>query len=824
MSDSELKSSPEITAPETKPSDTPDSAPRVGPPDVPRLLPVLPVSDVVLFPGMIAPLIVTTAKSIKLIDDVTAGNRMLITVLQRERQAPDDKVQLKDLYEYGCIARLVKMLKFPDESVRILVQGVARCRLVHARENRPYLEAYYAELKDEEEHSIEVTALARNAAERFQEIVSLSPGLPEELKIAVMNIESPGKLADLISAHLNMSLEEQQSLLEDYRVKSRLTKLATLLNRELEVLRLGSEIQHRVSESFSKSQREFFLREQMKAIRQELGEKDDQQADIQQLEEQIRKAGMPKEVEEAALKEKDRLAAIPPASPEYSVTRTYLEWLIELPWNITTEDKLDIAEARRILDADHYDLKKVKDRILEYLSVLKLKKDLKGPILCFVGPPGVGKTSLGQSIARALGRKFFRLSLGGMRDEAEIRGHRRTYVGALPGRVIQALRKVKTRNPVFMLDEIDKLGMDFRGDPAAALLEVLDPEQNSTFTDHYLNVPFDLSSVLFITTANVVDTMPPALRDRMEVLELPGYTLEEKVHIAEQYLVPKQIKAHGLEPKHVEFKREAIEHIISDYTREAGVRNLERQIANVCRKVARAVAEGRKTPTVVTVNKLHDFLGPIQFESEVAERTMDPGVATGLAWTPTGGDILFIEATQMPGKGQLILTGSLGDVMKESARAALSYVQANATRLGLPKAFADNVDLHVHVPAGAIPKDGPSAGLAMVVALVSLALQEPVARDVAMTGEITLRGKVMPVGGIKEKVLAAARAGLSRIMLPARNRTSLEEIPPEIRRRMRFIFVSSIDEAVRCAIEGLRKPKPRKRSAPKTSERKGSKG
>jgi ATP-dependent Lon protease len=799
VSDTEQKNATEPSSGELK-----VTAGAAEAPEVPRVLPLLPVSDVVLFPGMIAPLVVTTAKSIKLIDDVVAGNRMLITALQRDRHAPDDKLELKDLHEYGCMARLVKMLKFPDETVRILVQGVSRCRLVHARENRPYLEAYYAELRDEEEDTIEVTALARNAAERFQEIVSLSPGLPEELKIAVMNIESPGKLADLISAHLNMSLEERQALLEDHRVKSRLSKLATLLNRELEVLRLGSEIQHRVSESFSKSQREFFLREQMKAIRQELGEKDDQQADLQQLEESLRKAGMPKDVEDAALKEKDRLAAIPPASPEHSVVRTYLEWLIELPWNITTEDKLDINEARKILDADHYDLKKVKDRILEYLSVLKLKKDLKGPILCFVGPPGVGKTSLGQSIARALGRKFFRLSLGGMRDEAEIRGHRRTYVGALPGRIIQALRKVKTRNPVFMLDEIDKLGMDFRGDPAAALLEVLDPEQNSTFTDHYLNVPFDLSSVLFITTANVVDTMPPALRDRMEVLELPGYTLEEKVHIADKYLIPKQIKAHGLEPAHVEFRRDAVEHMIADYTREAGVRNLERQIANVCRKIARRVAEGSKATTVVTKDNLRAFLGPVQFESEAAERAMDPGVATGLAWTPTGGDILFIEATQMPGKGQLILTGSLGDVMKESARAALSYVQANAARLGLPKAFNDTTDLHVHVPAGAIPKDGPSAGLAMVVALASLAMQKPVRHDVAMTGEITLRGKVMPVGGIKEKVLAASRAGLTHIILPARNRNSLEEIPREIRRKVKFLFVNTIDETVRHAIGEVR--------------------
>lgn len=786
--------------------------------ELPRILPVLPLSDVVLFPGMIAPLIVSTAKSIKLIDVVVGGNRMLITALQRSREAQDDEVALKDLHEYGCLARLVKMLKFPDDTVRILVQGVSRCRLVHGQENRHYLEAHYGVLKDEEETSVELTALARNAAERFQEIVTLSPALPEELKIAVFNVENPGKLSDLISAHLNMSLEDRQLLLEDYRPRSRLSRLTTLLNRELEVLRLGTEIQHKVSESFSKSQREFFLREQMKAIRQELGEKDQQQGDILDIEGKIRAAGMPKEVEEAADKEKERLSAIPTASPEYAVVRTYLDWLTELPWSVTTEDKLEISQARRILDEDHYDLTKIKDRILEYLSVLKLKKDMKGPILCFVGPPGVGKTSLGQSIARALGRKFVRMSLGGMRDEAEIRGHRRTYIGALPGRIIQGLRKAGTRNPVFMLDEIDKLGMDFRGDPASALLEVLDPEQNSTFTDHYLNLPFDLSSVLFITTANVVDGMPPALRDRMEVLELPGYTLTEKVHIAEKYLVPKQMTAHGLRAEHIAFRKDALEHIIADYTREAGVRNLERQIANVCRKVARSVAEGHKRRSTVNAHKLHGYLGPKSFEPEVAEGSVEPGVATGLAWTPTGGDILFIEATQMAGKGQLILTGSLGDVMKESARAALSYVQANAERLKLPADFAEARDFHVHVPAGAIPKDGPSAGLAMLVALVSLISRRPLAGDTAMSGEITLRGRVMPVGGIKEKVLAASRAGIRRVILPDRNRRSLEEIPAEVRKKVDFVFVKDAQSAIRVALGNGRPPKakaarPRKERA-----------
>ena len=746
----------------------------VGSEDViPKILPVLPLSDVVLFPSMVAPLVVTTAKSIRLIDSVVSGTRFLITVLQRNRAAQDDEVSLGDLYEFGCVARLIKMLKFPDETVRILVQGISRCHISRPEDNKHFLEAHYLSLTDEVEDSVEVSALLRNASQRFQEIITLSPALPEELKIAVFNIEDPGKLTDLIASHLNMTLEERQALLEDYRPKSRLNRLATLLNRELEVLRLGTEIQHKVSETFSKTQREFFLREQMKAIKQELGEKDQQAVDVQEIDQKIAKAKMPPDAQEAAKKERDRLMTIPTASPEYAVVRTYLDWLTELPWTTTTEDMLDIRKARKILDHDHFDLKKIKDRILEFLSVLKLKKDLKGPILCFMGPPGVGKTSLGQSIARALGRKFVRMSLGGMRDEAEIRGHRRTYIGALPGRIIQGLRKAGTRNPVFMLDEIDKLGVDFRGDPAAALLEVLDPEQNSSFTDHYLNVPFDLSSVLFITTGNMVDTIPIALRDRMEILELPG-----------------------MKGVQVAFEREAIEHIVADYTREAGVRNLDREIANICRKIARGVAEGKAGKVVVTPQKLHGFLGHKVFESEVAERVTDPGVATGLAWTPTGGDILFIEATQMTGRGSLILTGSLGDVMKESAHAALSYIRANSRKLKLDKNFARQTDFHIHVPAGAIPKDGPSAGLAMVVALMSLVTQRPVAGDVAMTGEITLRGKVMPVGGIKEKVLAAARAGIRRVVLPKRNERNLEDLPPEVRRKLQFIFVRNVGEAL----------------------------
>jgi ATP-dependent Lon protease len=792
---------------ETTPKDTPAPAdarpgiepggarPAAGEP-LPKVLPILPLNDVVLFPGMIAPLVVTTARSARLIDDVVAGNRMMVCALQRNRATDDDKVDLGDLHPVGCLSRLLKLLKFPDDTVRILVQGVARCRLADPQPGAPYLKARYAPITDEADDSVEATALARNASQRFQEIITLSPMLPDELKVAVVNVEDPGRLSDLIAANLNISLEDRQGLLEEPRPRARLKKLTPMLNREREVLRVGSELQNQVSETIAKNQREYVLREQMKAIRKELGEQDQQQAEIRDIEEKIERAGMPPEVAAAARKEKDRLATIPVASPEYAVARTYLDLLTDLPWSAHTEDNLDIARARQVLDEDHYDLAKVKDRILEFLAVLKLKKDLKGPILCFVGPPGVGKTSLGQSIARSLGRRFIRVSLGGMRDEAEIRGHRRTYIGAMPGRIIQNLRKAGTRNPVFMLDEIDKLGMDFRGDPAAALLEVLDPAQNNSFTDHYLDVPFDLSSVLFIGTANVMDPIPPALRDRMEVIELPGYTLQEKVSIAKRYLIPKQLDAHGLTPRHLRFSPKSVERLITDYTREAGVRNLDRELAAVCRKTARGVAEGRRGRREVTPERLGELLGPVRFESEVAEKRVEPGVATGLAWTPTGGDILFIEAMRMPGKGNLILTGSLGDVMKESARAALSFVKAHASGWKLPGDLTESSDFHIHVPAGAIPKDGPSAGLAMLAALYSLVRGRPIPPDIALTGEITLRGRLMPVGGIKEKVLAANRAGIRRIVLPAQNRGNLEEIPQEIRSRMRFDFVRDAGEAL----------------------------
>ncbi len=765
---------------------------------LPAVLPVLPLSDLVVFPGMIAPLVVNTQRSIKLVEDTGASSRFLIATLQKNRATPDDQVVLEDLMPHGCVCRLLKMLRFPDDTVRVLVQGVSRCRIQGNGEDGPYLRARYVVRKDvEPEDSIEAAALARNASTLFQEVITMSPTLPDELKIAVVNIEEPGRLSDLIAANLNLTLEDRQKLLEENRPLERLKMLAPLLNREREVLRVGNEIQSQVSQTFSKTQRDFFLREQLKAIKKELGETDQQQLDANEIEEKIKKARMPAEVEKIARKEMDRLSAIPAASPEHGVIRTYLDILCELPWAVTTEDHLDIARAARILDEDHYDLKKVKDRILEYLSVLKLKRDMKGPILCFVGPPGVGKTSLGQSIARALGRAFVRISLGGMRDEAEIRGHRRTYIGAMPGRIIQSLRKAGTRNPVFMLDEIDKLGADFRGDPAAALLEVLDPAQNNTFTDHYLDAPFDLSQILFIATGNIVDTMPPPLRDRMELIELPGYTQQEKLFIASKHLIPRQIENHGLKKNQINIPKETVEKVIADYTREAGVRNLDRELAGLCRKAARRIAERRARSVTVKPDMLRDWLGPVRFDSETAEKRTVPGVVTGLAWTSTGGDILFIEATKMPGKGNLILTGSLGDVMKESARAALSYVRAHAADWKLDPKFADETDFHIHVPAGAIPKDGPSAGIAMLAALVSLVTGRPIPAHIAMTGEITLRGRIMPVGGIKEKVLAASRAGITEIVMPAANRRHLDDVPAEVRKKITFRFVQTADTAIR---------------------------
>jgi len=620
-----------------------------------------------------------------------------------------------------------------------------------------------------------------------------------------MNLEEPGALADLIASILNIPLEDKQTLLETLDVKARLEKANLFLTKELSVLELSSKIQSQVREGIDKSQREYFLREQLKAIQKELGEKDERTVEIEELRQRLTQAKLPPEAMKEGERELDRLAKMPPAAAEYTVSRTYLEWLIDLPWAVSTADNLDISQAQKVLDEDHYDLEKVKKRILEYLAVRKLKADMKGPILCFVGPPGTGKTSVGKSIARALGRKFIRMSLGGVRDEAEIRGHRRTYVGALPGRVIQGIRKAGSNNPVFMLDEIDKLGMDFRGDPSAALLEVLDPEQNYAFSDHYIDVAFDLSKVMFITTANILDPIPPALRDRMEVLDLPGYTEEEKLKIAKEFLVPKQLEAHGLTDTHIKFEDGAIRRLTLEYTREAGVRNLEREIANICRAVAKRVAEGQEGLAIIRAEDVPAYLGPVKFFSEVAERTSEPGVATGLAWTPTGGDILFVEATRMKGRKTFSLTGQLGEVMKESAQAALSYVRARAKALKIPEDFFDHSDIHIHVPAGAIPKDGPSAGVTMFTALTSLLTGRPVRSDVALTGEITLRGLVLPVGGIKEKVLAANRAGITTVILPKRNEKDLEEVPEEVKKRMKFHFVQRMDEVIDLALQ--KKPK-----------------
>ncbi len=628
-----------------------------------------------------------------------------------------------------------------------------------------------------------------------------------------MNIKDPAKVTDLVSSNLNISLEEKQDLLNTTDVRSRLEKLSAILNREIELLELGHKIQSQVQTDLNKNQKEFYLRQQMKAIQKELGEGDPRSGEIEELHRKIEEAGMPEEPRKAADNEMARLKIIPPESAEHSVVRTYLEWLVSLPWSKSTEDNLEIPHARGVLDEDHYDLEKIKDRILEYLAVRKLKKDPKGPILCFVGPPGTGKTSLGRSIAKAMERKFQRISLGGVRDEADIRGHRRTYIGALPGRIIQAIRNAQSNNPLFMLDEIDKLGMDFRGDPASALLEVLDPEQNSTFVDHYLDVPFDLSKVMFITTANYLEPVPPALRDRMEVIELVGYTEEEKLEIGRRHLIPKQQAENGLTPENVELTTEAVQEIIRSYTREAGLRNLEREIGRVCRKVARGVTEGNTTRVTVDVAKVHEFLGPEKFFSEMAERVHEPGVATGLAWTPNGGEILFIESTRMAGKKSLTLTGHLGDVMKESAQAALSFIRSRAEKIGIAADFFETADLHVHVPSGAIPKDGPSAGVAMAVSLASLLTGRIVRHDLAMTGEITLRGKVLPVGGIKEKVLAARRAGISTVILPKRNAKDLEELSTNVRQEMKFFFVETIDEALEHALEPKKVEPPREEPA-----------
>ena len=767
--------------------------------ELPQELPILPLRGVVIFPSAIVPLLISRASSLKLVEDCRKSNNLLGLAAQKnpEDEAPEPQA----LFSRGSAGRILKMLKYPDDSVRILVQGLKRIDIREYGQIEPYYQAQITPLESDTEASRDVDARQAHLVSQFAKFVSMVPYLPDELQGVVMNIKDPGKVTDLIGSNLNISVDEKQDLLNTLSIRTRLEKLSAILNREVELVELGNKIQSQVQSELNKNQKEFYLRQQMRAIQKELGEGDSRSNELDDLRQKIDDAKMPEEALKAANNEFERLKIIPPESAEHSMVRTYLEWLIHLPWAVMTEDNLDIPHARQVLDEDHYDLEKIKDRILEYLAVRKLKQDSKGPILCFVGPPGVGKTSLGRSIARAMGRKFIRLSLGGVRDEAEIRGHRRTYIGSLPGRIVQSLRSAGSNNPLFMLDEIDKLGMDFRGDPASALLEVLDPEQNFSFSDHYLEVPFDLSKVMFITTANYLEPVPPALKDRMEVIELAGYTEEEKLEIAKRHIMPKQVVEHGLTDEQIEFTDEAVLSIAGGYTHEAGVRNLEREIGAVCRKVARGVTEGNTEKITVTQEKVSDLLGPIKFFPEVAERTQRPGVAIGLAWTPNGGDILFIEATRMAGKKGLTLTGHLGDVMKESAQTALSYVRSQADQLHIPADFYDNCDIHIHVPSGAIPKDGPSAGITMVTALASLLTERKVRQDVAMTGEITLRGKVMPIGGVKEKVLAARRAGVTTVILPQRNEKDLEDVPPKVREEMQFRFVESIDEVLEHALE-----------------------
>jgi ATP-dependent Lon protease len=768
---------------------------------LPDALPVLPLRETVTFPETLTPLAVGQERSIKLVNDVLGANRMLAMVAARDPE--NEEPGPKDLYEVGVVGVVARMLKVPDGSLRILVQGTQRVRLGPYVAEEPYLVARIGELPDVVEEGPELEALTRNVQRTFSEIIEQIPYLPEELQMAVANLDDPAALAHLIAGALRISTEEKQELLEEVEVVGRLRHLSQILARELEVVQLGTQIQSQVESEIDKGQREFFLRQQLKAIQDELGEGDEQQAEVNELREKIEAAKLPEHAQKAADRELSRLEKLPPAAAEHGVIRTYLEWLTELPWSAQTEDNLDIPHAREVLDADHYDLEKVKDRILEYLAVRKLKPDSPGPILCFVGPPGVGKTSLGRSIAKALGREFERISVGGVRDEAEIRGHRRTYIGAMPGTIVRALRDAGSRNPVFMIDEIDKMGADFRGDPASAMLEVLDPAQNDSFRDHYLDLEFDLSEVLFIATANVLDTIPGPLQDRMETIELAGYTLEEKRQIARRYLVPRQIEANGLKPSQIEFADPALAAIVEEYTREAGVRNLERQIGTVCRKVAREVAEGKGNGKVkISAKRARELLGRRRVFAEQRRRTKDPGVATGLAWTPTGGDVLFIEATSMPGGGKLTITGQLGDVMKESAQAALSYVRGHWSEMApdLGEDWFAKHDIHIHVPAGAVPKDGPSAGVAMTVALASLVSGRPVRNDVAMTGEVTLTGQVLPIGGLKEKSLAAQRAGIKRVLVPERNEGDVAEIPERERSELEFVYVDEVSKAIEAAL------------------------
>jgi ATP-dependent Lon protease len=769
---------------------------------IPEVLPLLPIENAFVFPKMIFPLEVSGSPAITLIDEAMAGDRLIgIVMLKQRNGAGKDRHRKEDFSAIGTSVVILRMAKTADNKAQLLLQGIGRFRIVELQQGKSYLQARIENLEDQEIKDIEIEAMMANLVGLFDRIVKLSPFLPQEFGAMAKTITDPGVLADLIASVINVAVEEKHKILEILDVKERLREVTRLVNHQVEVLELGSKIQSQVKDDMDKSQREYYLRQQLSAIRKELGETDDERVEIDEYRAKIEQKNLPPEAKKEAERELGRLAKMHPSSAEYTVSSTYLDWMTALPWHESTEDNLDIKKARRVLDEDHYGLEKAKRRIIEYLAVRKLKPDTKGPILCFAGPPGTGKTSLGHSIGRALGRKFIRISLGGVRDEAEIRGHRRTYVGALPGRILQGIRRAESNNPVFMLDEIDKVGADFRGDPSSALLEVLDPEQNFSFSDHYLDVPFDLSHVMFITTANILETVPPALRDRLEVIELPGYTFDEKIRIAQRYLIPRQTEANGLKPEQIRFTKSALGQIVTGYTREAGVRNLEREIATICRGVASQIAEGDIEKAAITARDLHRFLGPVRMTSEAAERTSKPGVVMGLAWTPTGGDLLFIEATAMPGKKGLTLTGQLGDVMKESATAALSFIRANARELGIAKDFFEEVDIHIHVPSGAIPKDGPSAGVTMLTALTSLLTNRTVKKDLAMTGEITLRGMVLPVGGIKEKVLAAHRAGVRTIILPKWNKKDLEDVPAKVKKEITFYFVDEMLEVLRIALE-----------------------
>jgi ATP-dependent Lon protease len=782
----------------------PDPQPSVenGADAIPETLSILPLSDAILFPKMVLPLIVLEETSIQLIDDAMAGNRTVGLLASKQQGESQGYPRPEDLASMGTSALILKMAKTRDNKAQLLVQGLKRFKTQSFAQGKPYLQAKVSHIDEAEEKDQEIEAMMNNLVGLFARIVELAPGLPQEMVQMAQSIKDAGTLADMIVSTINSSIEEKQRILETTNIRERIKDATRITNRQLEIIELGNKIQQQVKGDLDKRQREFYLREQLKAIKDELGEKDEETVEIDEFRSRIDSAGLPEEALKEAERELKRLSKMHPSSAEYTVSTTYLDWLTTLPWKKNTTDNLDIKKARKILDDEHFGLEKPKKRIIEYLAVRKLKPDSKGPILCFAGPPGTGKTSLGQSIAHALGRKFVRISLGGVRDEAEIRGHRRTYIGALPGRIIQGIRRAESNNPVFMLDEIDKVGSDFRGDPSAALLEVLDPQQNFSFSDHYLDVAFDLSKVMFITTANILDTVPPALRDRMEVLQLLGYTQEEKLKIANRFLIPRQRSEHGLKANQITFTQGAVRHIIEGYTREAGLRNLEREIANICRGLASQIAAADIEKATIKAEDVAGYLGPVRFTPETKARILIPGVATGLAWTPVGGELLFIEATAMNGQNRLTLTGQLGDVMKESAQAALTFIRTHTKQLGIDDNFFEKKnDVHIHIPAGAIPKDGPSAGVTMLTALVSFLSGRKVKKDLAMTGEITLRGQVLPVGGIKEKMLAAHRAGIKTVILPQENQKDLEELPENVRQQISFHFVDKMLDVVKLALE-----------------------